>query len=287
MRVIVTGSGQLARELQRSAPASVELVALARDQLDVTSRQQVQRLLQEISPHALINAAAYTAVDRAENERQSAFAVNCEGPALLAEHCEEIGAFLLHLSTDFVFDGMAYRPYPVGAKKNPINVYGESKSAGEEAVAASKKNHWAIIRTAWVYSSHGNNFVKSMLRLMAEKPELGIVGDQLGTPTWARGLARICWKVLENQIEGIYHWTDAGVASWYDFAVAIQRLGVQMGLLAQTIPLRSIASEEYPTSAERPSYSVLDKSKILTHLSIDAVHWQDQLAQMMAEIAAE
>ncbi len=287
MRVLVTGGGQLAWELQRSVPTDVELITLPRAELDIASPVQVRERLDAIRPHAVINAAAYTAVDNAENDRDAAFAANCDGPRLLAERCRELGAYLLHLSTDFVFDGSANIPYDTAAAKNPVGVYGASKAAGEDAIAGAMSEGWAVIRTAWVYSSHGNNFVKTMLRLMATKPSLGVVGDQIGTPTWARGLARTCWAAVGQQIAGIYHWTDAGVASWYDFAAAIQRIGLAKGLLASKIPLASIATADYPTPARRPAYSVLDKSKILQTLPIEAHHWQDQLALMLAEIAAQ
>ncbi len=284
IKVLVTGAGQLAWELARTCPAEVELIALSRADLDIADEAQVSACIEKHQPNAVINAAAYTAVDKAEQEREAAQSVNENGPKYLAKYCQKQGAYFLHVSTDFVFDGSASRPYSPDSPKSPLGVYGETKSAGEDAIAAQMDTHWAVIRTAWVYSSHGNNFVKTMLRLMAEKPVLGVVGDQVGTPTWAKGLAEACWATLGQKLEGVYHWTDAGVASWYDFAVAIQRGGISLGLLDTEIPINSIATEDYPTPAKRPAYSVLDKKKILAVLPLKAVHWQDQLQSMMAEL---
>lgn len=283
-KVIVTGAGQLAWELQRTAPSGIEFIGLARSELDIAKPEQVAECLQKIQPDVVINAAAYTAVDKAESDAETAAAVNADGPKFLAEQCRALNAYFLHVSTDFVFDGSASQPYSPDMKKQPLGVYGETKAAGEDAIAQQMENNWAVIRTAWVYSSHGNNFVKTMLRLMADKPQLGVVGDQVGTPTWAKGLALACWAAVDKKIEGLYHWSDAGVASWYDFAVAIQRFGVEKGLLTQSIAINSIGTEDYPTPAQRPAYSVLDKKKILTALPLTSVHWQEQLSAMMAEL---
>lgn len=286
MKVLVTGSGQLAWELAKTVPQGVELISLARAEMDISLPQQVAKQLAAVQPDAVINAAAYTAVDKAESDREAAFAVNSDGARHLAEQCKAIGAYLLHVSTDFVFDGSHSRPYTPQCDKQPLGVYGQSKSEGEDAIASvMQEAPWGVIRTAWVYSTHGNNFVKTMLRLMAEKPSLGVVGDQIGTPTWAKGLAMTCWAATQEKLQGTYHWTDQGVASWYDFAVAIQRLALQNGMLNNKIPIKSIATTDYPTPAARPAYSVLDKSKTLAALpTIAAVHWQEQLALMMDEL---
>lgn len=283
--VLVTGSGQLAWELQRTCPSEIEFIGLPRAELDISQSDSVVECIQRIRPDVVINAAAYTAVDKAENDVEAATAANTHGPKYLAEQCEAIGAYFLHISTDFVFDGSSSKPYLPDTDKKPIGVYGETKAAGEEAIAQHMKDHWAVIRTAWVYSAHGNNFVKTMLRLMADKPQLGVVGDQIGTPTWARGLALACWAAVDKKIEGLYHWTDSGVASWYDFAIAIQRIGIEQGLLKKAIPINSITTEDYPTPAQRPSYSVLDKKKILSVLPVKPMHWEEQLRSMMTELA--
>lgn len=287
-KVVVTGAGQLAWELQRTVPSGIEFISLPRCELDITQGEKVKKCIEEIQPTAVINAAAYTAVDKAESEKEQAFAVNRYGPENLAKVCQGVGAYFLHISTDFVFDGQSSKPYTPEENKKPLGIYGESKAAGEDALAKNMVSNWAIIRTAWVYSSHGNNFVKIMLRLMNDKPQLGVVGDQIGTPTWAKGLAKVCWAAVENKIEGVYHWTDAGVASWYDFAVAIQRLGLEKGKLTSPIPVSSIATEDYPTPAARPAYSVLDKNKILKALpEISIEYWQDQLADMIGELTSD
>jgi len=285
MKIVITGSGQLAWELHRTAPQGVEVVGLARKDLDISNAEQVATKLREIKPDVVINAAAYTAVDKAEAEKSVAHAVNASGPEHIATLCDEIGAYFLHVSTDFVFDGENCRPYLADDDVKPLGVYGETKAAGEQAIAKRMSTNWAVIRTAWVYSTHGNNFVKTMLRLMVDKPQLGVVGDQIGTPTWAKGLALACWSAVNHRIAGVFHWTDIGVASWYDFAVAIQRVGLELGMLEKAIPIASIATQDYPTPATRPSYSVLDKKKLLDALpDITGIHWQAQLEHMMAEL---
>ena len=282
MKIIVTGSGQLAQELQQTSPQDCQLHVLPRMQMDISNASQVEQVLQEINPDIVINTAAYTAVDNAEQNSQSAYATNVTGPQNLATTCKVLGAYLIQLSTDFVFDGHAHRPYKTDDEKNPLSVYGKTKAQAEEAVSTIMQENWAIIRTAWVYSSHGHNFVKTMLRLMAEKPHVSIVVDQIGTPTWARGLAQACWAVAKAKLPGVYHWTDAGVASWYDFAVAVQRQVIARGIPHKIIRVHPITSEEYPTPATRPAYSVLDKSKIIRALpSLQYVHWQDQLEAML------
>lgn len=285
-KVLVTGSGQLAWELARTVPSNIELVSFARNELDISDETQVAEKINEVKPVAVINAAAYTAVDKAESEKEQAMAVNAGGPRFLAQGCKKHKSRFIHISTDFVFDGENHCPYLPDDSLQPLGVYGESKAEGEKAIASSMDKDWTIIRTAWVYSAHGNNFVKTMLRLMADKPQLGVVGDQIGTPTWARGLAYACWQSLENKLEGIYHWTDAGVASWYDFAVAIQEIGLELGLLDKAIPISSIATEDYPTPAKRPSYSVLDKKLMLDNTSMPHDHWRAQLKNMLIEFKA-
>lgn len=283
-KVVITGAGQLAWELKKTAPAEVEIISLTRAELDLTDENQIASRIHEHAPDVVINAAAYTAVDKAEEDHETAFAVNRDAVKVIAETCARHSIYLLHVSTDFVFDGRASRPYAVDSARKPLGVYGKSKAEGEAAIAATSGLQWAVIRTAWVYSSFGNNFVKTMLRLMSEKPALGIVGDQVGTPTWARGLAQACWAVAAIRAEGLYHWTDAGVASWYDFAVAIQREAINAGLLDTAIPINSIRTEDYPTPAARPSFSVLDKTRIIEDTGIPLVHWQDQLTAMLCEL---
>jgi dTDP-4-dehydrorhamnose reductase len=286
-RILLAGSGgQLGWELRQTRPASVELIAPAEGGFDITEPDQVQRLVDEHQPDWIINAAAYTAVDKAESESELAYAVNRDGAANLAAAAKRCGARLLQVSTDFVFDGQSSRPYRVDDRPNPIGVYGASKQAGDEAVLEQLGDRCAIIRTAWLYSAHGNNFVKTLLRLMAERDRLGIVADQVGSPTWARGLALALWRAVEVNLSGIHHWSDAGIASWYDFAVAIQEEAVALGLLNQACNIAPIRTEDYPTPAARPAYSVLDKTPTWQALDFEGTHWRGQLRAMLQQLEA-
>lgn len=285
-RVLVTGAGgQLGWELQRSCPAHVELHALTSADLDITDTQAVMNKVQAIKPDWIINAAAYTTVDKAESEPERAYATNEHGARHLAEAARAVDARMVQVSTDFVFDGEQGRPYISGSPTNPLGVYGKSKLAGEQGVCEALGEHALILRTAWVYSSHGHNFVKTMLRLMQERDQLGIVADQIGSPTWAHGLAGAIWKGLDLGMSGIHHWTDAGVASWYDFACAIHDEARALGLLERDTLIRPIRTEDYPTPARRPSFSVLDKTSAWQALGITVpTHWRAQLRTMLHEV---
>jgi len=284
MRVLlVGGSGQLGRELQHCKPADMELLALGSSELDLREAEAVAARVSGFRPRVIINAAAYTAVDRAENEQEAAFGVNGQGAANLAQAARAVGAYCLQVSTDFVFDGAQSRPYLPTDRTNPLGVYGASKLAGEQLALAAYPEGVAIVRTAWLYSACGNNFVTTMLRLMGERETLGVVADQIGTPTWARGLAEALWQMSRVQPKGICHWTDAGVASWYDFAVAIQEEGLACGLLAREIPILPINTVDYPTPARRPSYSVLDKTGTWAALGMTPPHWRVALRGMLHE----
>lgn len=257
---------------------------LARDSLDISDAGQVQAFFATTFPDLVINAAAYTAVDKAESESAQAMAVNCDAAANLAAACAERGARLIHLSTDFVFDGSASSPYTTDAATAPLGAYGRSKLAGEQAVTGTLPTA-LVMRTAWVYSAFGANFVKTMLRLMAERPELSVVADQVGTPTWARGLAEALWRAVERPgLAGIHHWTDAGVCSWYDFALAIAEEAVALGLLDSMPLIHPIPASAYPTPAQRPAYSVLDKDSTWRALATEGLHWRVQLRAMLQEM---
>ncbi|WP_112478436.1 dTDP-4-dehydrorhamnose reductase [Vibrio variabilis] len=294
MRVLITGQGgQLAWELEQTAPSHIDWVAFDAQQLDITNTARVYEVLVQESPDLVINAAAYTAVDNAESDSSIAYAVNEKGSENLALACKEINAKLIHVSTDFVFDGKQTTPYSVDATPSPINVYGASKLMGDMKIADILGGNATIIRTAWVYSAHGNNFVKTMLRLMAEKPELGVIYDQVGTPTWAKGLAQLIWALTAKADSfkpeadsTILHWTDAGVASWYDFATAIQELAIEKGMLDKSIPVRPIPASAYPLPAKRPSFSVIDKASTEAHSGVQTQHWRKQLSAMMDELKA-
>jgi dTDP-4-dehydrorhamnose reductase len=281
MDVLVTGaSGQLGRELARSVPPGVAVRFLDRSALDLAAGDLEQRVL-ALAPQLILNAAAYTAVDRAESERELAFAVNGAAPGALARAASRLGARLVHVSTDFVFDGAASRPYTETHPTSPLGVYGASKQEGERQLRAALPEA-LILRTAWVYSALGANFVKTMLRLMGSRDRLSVVADQVGTPTWAQGLAAAVWELGLGTHTGLtLHWTDLGVASWYDFAVAIQEEALARGLLDRAVPVEPIRTEDYPTPACRPAYSVLDKTTTLALLAAPRQHWRSALRGML------
>ena len=286
MKVLITGAGgQVGWELQQTVPADIELIALQRADLDISDRSAVASFILELRPDLVINAAAYTAVDKAEEESDKAYEINADGAANIARAAEDCSTRLIHLSTDFVFDGIGTEPYLPEDEPNPSGVYGASKLLGERSVLAETKGRAVVLRTAWVYSVHGNNFVKTMLRLMEERDELKVVADQIGTPTWAKELARAIWLIADNtDMQGIYHWTDDGVTSWYEFAIAIQEEALGLGILQGTIPIRPIKTEEYPTPAKRPPYSVLDKSSSCAALGYTPPHWRNSLKKMLYEL---
>jgi dTDP-4-dehydrorhamnose reductase len=291
MKVLVTAkNGQLGWELTQTLPTNIDAIFLDSKELDITNPESVFEKVKDFKPDLVINAAAYTAVDKAESDSEAAFLVNEQGAKNLALACKEIGAKLIHISTDFVFDATKNTPYQPADKTNPLGIYGASKLAGEKAVLDVMGDDVSIIRTAWVYSMHGNNFVKTMLRLMAEKEQLGVVADQVGTPTSANNLAKAIWLLAEQNNSGdvafgkTYHWTDLGTASWYDFAIAIQELGIEAGVLDKQIPISPIKASQYPTPAKRPAYSVLDTSLLREDLNILGSHWRTALKEVIGNL---
>ncbi len=287
MRVLITGAGgQLGRELLQCVPPGIEVTAHDQAGLDITDEEAVFAAISGGRPDLVINAAAYTAVDRAEEDADRAFAINAQAVEFLAVASAELGARLIQISTDYVFDGSHSTPYAPADRCTPLGIYGTSKYEGERNAIELTDGQVLIIRTAWLYSRHNVNFVKTMLRLMAERERLGVVADQVGTPTWARTLAEAVWGAAQRpELSGIYHWTDAGVASWYDFAVAIQEEALALGLLTRAIPIQPIATTDYPTPAQRPAYSVLDKSDAWRDFGVSACHWRVALREMLKEIA--
>lgn len=282
MRVLITGGGgQVGRALRESAPGGLECALLGRDALDITERASVDRAVQEYRPDVIINCAAYTAVDKAESEPERAAAINCDAVGLLCAAADAAGARLVQLSTDFVFDGKASRPYPIDAVPAPLSVYAETKLGGERAALALPNS--LIVRTAWVYKAGGTNFVETMLRLMAERESLSVVDDQIGTPTHARSIAMAIWYLLDSCASGIHHFTDAGVASWYDFAVAISEEARALGLLEKCPVISPIHSADFPQAAMRPAFSVLDKEPTWRALGKPAMHWRQELRSMLFE----
>jgi dTDP-4-dehydrorhamnose reductase len=283
--LILGAGGQLGRELQLCCPPGVDMLTATRAQLDIRKQADVLAFVAECQPEVIINAAAYTAVDGAESKPDLAVEVNAEGPGFLARAAERCGARMLHVSTDFVFDGAADTPYLPRADTRPLGVYGHSKLAGECRVREILPTQSLILRTAWVYSRFGQNFVKTMLRLMDERDELRVVDDQVGSPTWAGGLATVLWSLLEHpRAHGILHWTDAGQCSWYEFACEIQARALSLGLLQKSIDIEPIPSSEYPTPASRPAFSVLDLSATESLLNRDASPWREQLQAMLEDL---
>ncbi|MHA6768422.1 dTDP-4-dehydrorhamnose reductase [Sphingobium ummariense] len=284
MKALIVGAkGQLGRGLQASAPAGTVLHCVGSDELDITNGDAVRALVQAEKPDLLINAAAYTAVDRAEQEEDLALAVNGTAVGTLADAARDVGARFIHVSTDFVFDGTSGVPYAPDAPTNPISAYGRTKLAGEQLAGPDA----LIVRTAWVYAPMGGNFVRTMLRVMGERPEVRVVADQIGTPTYAPALAAALWSLAAAGASGIHHYTDSGAASWYDFAVAVQEEGLAAGLLSQAVPVVPIATTDYPTPARRPHYSVLDKTSTFAAIGGPAPHWRHHLRVMMSEIKTQ
>ena len=286
MKILITGAGgQVGRILSSDAPPGVEVLACGHKDLDIGDASAVSDYIRVHAPDVIINAAAYTAVDRAESEPELARIGNADGPRHLATAAAcAPGTRLIHLSTDFVFDGTASVPYRPEAATNPLSVYGTTKLAGERAVLEGLPGRSVVLRTAWVYAAEGANFVRTMLRVMKANGTVRVVADQVGTPTAARGLAEAIWQlVAKPETTGIHHWTDAGVASWYDFAVAIAEEGALIGLVPPDVTVTPIATVEYPTPARRPSYSVLDKTS-LTSRGLTPLHWRKRLRSVLGEM---
>jgi dTDP-4-dehydrorhamnose reductase len=285
MKVLITGaSGQLGRSLVRSAPGEVTVLSTSHKELDIADGDAVRVYVRSHSPDVIINAAAHTAVDRAESEPELAHRVNGDGPRHLALAARESDARLIHISTDFVFDGAASIPYRPDAETNPLSTYGRTKLAGDKAVREVLPQKSVVLRTAWVYAAEGTNFLRTMLRVMNANGTVRVVADQVGTPTAAQGLAETLWNVTAKpELHGIHHWTDAGVASWYDFAVAIAEEGAQLGLVPPGVVVTPITTAEYPTPARRPSYSVLDKTS-LTSIGFTPIHWRKRLRDVLKEM---
>jgi dTDP-4-dehydrorhamnose reductase len=284
--LLVGAGGQLGQAVIQTCPREVQLASCARRELDVTDSEAVNQCIYAHRPQVIINAAAYTNVDRAESECDLARSTNAEGARYLAMaarlHCSR----LIHISTDFVFDGTASQPYQPDCATHPLNVYGMTKAEGERAVLAAHPNQCVILRTAWLYSHEGVNFVRKILVAMRTRGSVRVVADQIGTPTSAESLALAVWSIVgATEVKGIHHWTDAGVASWYDFAVAIAEEAAERKLLNQPIEVLPISSGEYPTAARRPPFSVLDTTS-LRLLGIRPLHWRVQLRSVLDRLAS-
>lgn len=275
-KVLVTGAdGQLGSEIRQ---LRAEFVYTDRKELDITDFKAVEDYVSSNGINAIINCAAYTAVDKAETDKEAAYNINCIGVKNLAAVAKKYNAKMIHISTDYVFDGKNHKPYIESDATNPQSVYGQTKLDGEKALLEINPNNSIIIRTSWVYSSFGANFVKSILRLARERDELGIVFDQIGSPTYAKDLAKAIIEILEklqNDKTQIYNYSSEGVVSWYDFAKEIVRMS---GIECHLKPIESI---EYPTPASRPHFSVLNKAKIKKEFGIEVPYWKDGLDECL------
>jgi dTDP-4-dehydrorhamnose reductase len=288
VKVLITGaSGQVGRALLQSAPVEIESRAFTHQELDISDEGCVREAVAAWQPALIINAAAYTAVDKAESEPELAAAINVEGPRHLAQAaCSIPGCRLLHISTDYVFDGRATEGYRPSDPTNPLSVYGRTKLSGERAVLEVLRERAVVLRTAWVYAAQGKNFLLTMLRLMSERGAVRVVADQYGAPTAAASIARALWVIsLRPDVHGILHWTDAGRASWYEFAQAIAEEGRAGGLLPDPVQVTPITSAEYPTAAPRPAYSVLDSAASIVQLGMTPTPWRVNLRATLNQLA--
>ena len=277
MRILVTGSnGQLGSEMVALQPQEThhQWFNLDINELDITDKNAVEQFVVNNKIDGIINCAAYTNVDKAEEDVALCYKVNRDAPQYLAQAIEKVGGFIIHISTDYVFDGTNNIPYTEQDKPNPVTIYGKSKIEGEQYVCESCKQH-IIIRTAWVYSSYGKNFVKTMIKLGKEKPSLGVIFDQIGSPTYARDMAKaIITIVNQGIIPGIYNFSNEGVISWYDFTKHIHQLAN-----ITSCKVAPIHTADYPTLAQRPHFSVLDKTKIKNTYNIEIPYWRDSLEE--------
>ncbi|WP_372472815.1 dTDP-4-dehydrorhamnose reductase [Capnocytophaga sp. ARDL2] len=282
MRVLVTGkNGQLGSELfelTNNDTNTYEYVFVDREKMDLSDTQSILKVLQSVQPQLIINAGAYTAVDKAESESELADAINHQAIKAIGEWSKQNKAKVIHISTDYVFDAKDDTPIKENHEVFPINVYGKTKQLGEKALEQSGAE-FVIIRTAWVYSTYGTNFVKTMIKLMEERDELSIINDQVGSPTYARDLAQVILKIVEGEFHsGYYHYSNEGKISWFEFAEEIKRI---KGLECRLTP---IATEQYPTPACRPKFSLLDKTKIKETYKIEIPFWKDSLKEMMRKL---
>jgi dTDP-4-dehydrorhamnose reductase len=296
--VVLGSSGQLGQCLQVSVPASLTVSFIHRLKVDITDRVAVMQCLDTLQPRVVINAAAYTAVDTAESDQATAFGVNETAVVQLAKACAARDIALLQLSTDFVFDGKKTTPWLPFDITAPLGIYGASKLAGEQGMLAIPTLRGSIVRTSWLYSEFGNNFVKTMLRLMAERDALGIVCDQHSAPTDAMGLSQVLWLLAARHLSArsptveslapvdVHHWSDLGEISWYDFAIEIQRQALAVGLLSSSVALKEIATTDYATPACRPAYSVLDCQSLVQLLGRTQTPWQDNVKRVVVALAA-
>lgn len=286
MNVLITGAnGQVGKELLYTCPKNINVTALDKNNLDICEYSDVKAAFDKYKPNLVINAAAYTSVEKAEVENDIANKVNRDAVFNLAFECHKNNLRLFHYSTDYIFDGLKKSPYTIYDKPNPINIYGKSKLEGEIKALETCPDNVLVIRTSWVYSKHGNNFVKSMLRLMSNKESIEIITDQIGAPTWARSIADLTWKAVENpSLNGIIHYCDNGATSWFEFAKEIKKEANLLGMINNNISINPITSKEYDSLVNRPQYSVLDCSETLKSMSLDLhINWKTNLKNMLSD----
>lgn len=286
--MLITGAaGQVGRALAETVPEGVEADLLTRDQLDIADERAVSSVISARRPDVVINAAAYTAVDLAEREPEAAEAINALGPLYIAQAAQKLpGCRVLHISTDYVFNGRSDRPYTETDPTDPVNAYGRTKLQGEQAVLRALGDRCGILRTSWVYAPYGRNFLLTMLRLMRAKGEVRVVADQVGCPTAAQSVACALWRWVERgAVAGILHWTDEGKVSWYEFACRIASFAVDMKLLQVMPTVVAIGTSDYPTPAKRPARSVMDSSRAERLLELRRWSWEEGLVKTMSRLA--
>lgn len=290
MKVLLTGStGQLGQEILISKPKNIHLIAPTRSELDLSNKESCEKFIIEKKPNWVINCAAFTAVDNAENEIKLSKQINSYGPEALLKGLNKINGNLLHISTDFVFNGEQNFPYLENQITSPINHYGYTKALGEKLIlnSAENRNNFIILRTSWVISSKGENFVLKMLKLHSEKDYLHVIFDQIGAPTSAKELAKVCWRILDvkndKKLPPILHWSDSGVTSWYDLSEAIGEIALDLGIINKRAKVYPIRTKEYPSPAIRPKFSLLDLQKTSEHLGLTPNHWRKNLKEILAE----
>ena len=296
MKVLITGSqGQLGRELLKNIPHDIEVIAADRKTFNLLDLKDCREFIFDNKPDWIINAAAYTAVDLAEDEEEKAILINGEAPTEIANALKKTGGKLLQISTDFVFDGKSSSPYKVDDEPNPINIYGKSKLLGENGIKniLQDNNQYIILRTSWVMGSEGNNFTKTMLRLLKIKEKVSVVYDQIGCMTSSKYLSNICWLIIQKDItkninnQKIFHWTDAGVSSWFDIATEIGDLSCKLNLLKNPAKVLPISSDNFPTRAKRPNFSLLDCSITKEILNIENKYWRYSLLEILQELKSK
>ncbi len=292
MKILLTGAnGQLGRTIALLKPNNVKLISLTRDELDLSDSKKCKDIIKDIKPDWLINCGAYTQVDNAEKEAEKAMKINAYAPRAFAEALKDNGGNILHISTDFVFDGRSNNPYKVSDKKNPINNYGFSKSIGEDFIEKILEpiGKSIILRTSWVISPFGKNFLLTMLNLHKTKEYINVVSDQIGCPTSTFTLGKVCWDLIFKKMDNIdlagkFHYSDAGIASWYDLAFAIGEIAESISLVNKKAIVRPITTLDYPTPAKRPKFSLLDSKETQKTLGYNHTHWRESLKDLLLKI---